>query len=129
MAGSLEDYCKTDRQLQLVKLRKQGMTWHDIAATLKVTDHRNLRRQLRMVEARAALAGVAPDYDMTHAVPEGFTVKGVSTYYNEDGVPTGQWVKSQSDRELQAQILLEAVEESATLLKRFKPRCQAKAGR
>lgn len=121
MAGSLEDYCKTDRQLQLVKLRKQGMAWHDIATTLKVTDHRNLRRQLRMVEARAALAGVAPDYDMTHAVPEGFTVKGVSTYYNEDGVPTGQWVKSQSDRELQAQILLEAVEESATLLKRFKP--------
>ena len=58
---------------------------------------------------------------MTHVVPEGYKVKGVSTYYNEDGKPTGQWVKSATDEERRAQALLEAVENAATALPRFKP--------
>jgi hypothetical protein len=121
MAGSLEDYCNTDRQLKIVRMRQEGASWPAIAKAINVSDDRNLRRMLKSIEAKAAAAGFAPDHDMTHSVPEGFTVKGVSTYYNEDGIPTGQWVKSQSDRERQAKLLLDAVEESATLLKRFKP--------
>ncbi len=49
--------------------------------------------------ARLAVKGFAPDHDMTHPVPEGFTVKGVSTLYREDGTVAQQWVKSQQDPE------------------------------
>src|SRR6185312_6701170 len=42
---------------------------------------------------RLALKGYSPAHDMTHTVPDGFKVKGVSTYYDKDGKPAGQWVK------------------------------------
>jgi hypothetical protein len=40
------------------------------------------------------IRGYSPEHDMTREVPEPFVVRGVSTYYNRDGEPTGQWVKS-----------------------------------
>lgn len=52
---------------------------------------------IKAVKAKAAKAGYSPDHDMTRPVPEGFQVKGVSTYYNGDGEVTGQWVKSSAD--------------------------------
>lgn len=54
---------------------------------------------------RAAIQGYAPDHDMTRTVPDGFKVKGVSTYYNADGKAAGQWVKSTADAERQAEIM------------------------
>ena len=44
-----------------------------------------------------ALRGYSPEHDMTHTVPEGFTVKGVSTLYGDDGSVRAQWVKSEQD--------------------------------
>lgn len=70
-------------------------------------DERALRRRLK----RLALKGYSPDHDMTRVVPDGFKVKGVSSYYNRDGVLSGQWVKSTEDRERQYQMMLEAVAE------------------
>ena len=69
-------------------------------------DERTLRRRLK----RLALKGYSPEHDMVHTVPDGFKVKGVSTYYNADGQPTGQWVKSSADDERRYQMMLEAVE-------------------
>lgn len=43
--------------------------------------------------------GFSPEHDMTHVVPDGYLVKGVSTYYNKEGKAAGQWVKSTLDRE------------------------------
>lgn len=57
-----------------------------------------------------ALRGWSPDHDYTRTVPEGFTVKGVSSYYNRDGELTGQWVKSNQDAE-QVRKMLEAYAE------------------
>jgi hypothetical protein len=84
-------------------------------------DERNVYRLVERIKANAVKRGYSPDHDMTHVVPEGYKVKGVSTYYNEDGKPTGQWVKSATDEERRAQALLEAVENAATALPRFKP--------
>jgi hypothetical protein len=58
----------------------------------------------------AAKAGYAPSHDMTHTVPDGFMVKGISTYYNKDGKPSGQWVKSTADQERMQEIMREAVQ-------------------
>lgn len=54
--------------------------------------------------------GFSPDHDMTHLVPEGFLAKGVSTYYNKEGKPTGQWVKSGIDTERWLELMRKACE-------------------
>jgi hypothetical protein len=46
---------------------------------------------------------------MSHTVPDGFQVKGVSTYYNADGKPSAQWVKSAIDPERYAELIQEAI--------------------
>lgn len=62
---------------------------------------------LKRLKKAAALQGYSPKHDMTRTVPDGFKVKGVSTYYNKDGKLTGQWVKSNADAERQLEILRE----------------------
>jgi hypothetical protein len=54
-------------------------------------------RTLMRRKAALTLKGWSPEHDMTRTVPDGFSVKGVSTYYNAEGKPAGQWVKSQQD--------------------------------
>ena len=65
---------------------------------------------IKSVRKKAALAGYSPEHDMTRTVPSPFVVKGVSTYYNKDGKPSGQWVKSQVDADKREQFMLEAIE-------------------
>lgn len=47
--------------------------------------------------AQLPLQGWAPNHDMVHTAPEGFTVKGVSTLYDRQGQVAGQWVKTQQE--------------------------------
>lgn len=56
-------------------------------------------RGVQALRILAAKRGYSPDHDMTRTVPEPFIVKGVSTYYDEDGKARGQWVKSTLDDE------------------------------
>jgi hypothetical protein len=60
------------------------------------------------VKKKAALYGYAPDHDFTRPVPEGYVAKGVSTYYNAEGKPAGQWVKAS----LSHQALVDAMRET-----------------
>lgn len=72
-------------------LRKHGSNAKAAAA---------LGLNIRTLERRRkslTLKGWSPEHDMTRTVPDGFSVRGVSTYYDADGVPRGQWVKSQQD--------------------------------
>lgn len=64
---------------------------------------------LRAVKRKAAMFGMSPEHDMTKTVPEPFVVKGVSTYYNKEGKPSAQWVKSALDGEKREQMIREAV--------------------
>lgn len=57
------------------------------------------------LKKEAARRGHSPEHDMQQTVPDGYMVKGVSTYYNKDGVPSGQWVKSGIDGERQREIM------------------------
>jgi hypothetical protein len=58
---------------------------------------------------------------MTRTVPDGFLVKGVSTYYDRDGKPSGQWVKSTADRERMEELMREAFAAMAEDLPRVEP--------
>jgi hypothetical protein len=62
------------------------------------------------LKKRAAIAGYSPEHDMVHPVPDGFKVRGVSTYYNNDGKAVGQWVKSGIDDKRQQEIIKEIVD-------------------
>ncbi len=81
----------------------------------------SIKRSLDGLKIKAAQRGYSPAHDMVHAVPDGFLAKGVSTYYNKDGKPTGQWVKSSIDMERRDAILREAAEAFASELPRVAP--------
>jgi plasmid maintenance system killer protein len=88
-----------------------GVSAKNIAIEEGITE-RNVMAACARIRNRAAKQGFSPEHDMVHTVPDGFTVKGVSTYYDDEGRPRGQWVKSQSDRERQLELLLEAIEQA-----------------
>lgn len=76
---------------------------------------------IKRVKDKAARAGYAPEYDYTRPVPDGFSVKGVSTYYDKEGRPAGQWVKSTIDRERQRELMQAAFEAMAGELPQVEP--------
>ena len=82
-------------------------TYRDAAAALGVTSTA-IRQSIAIMERNAARQGYAPEHDMTRTVPDGFQVKGVSTYYNADGKPIGQWVKSSADDVRRKELMEEA---------------------
>lgn len=71
---------------------------------------RNIIQAKERVQKKAALQGYSPRHDMVKPVPDGYVVKGVSTYYNDEGKPTGQWVKSSVSHQALLQALREAVD-------------------
>jgi len=61
------------------------------------------------VKKKAARFGYAPENDFTRPVPEGYVAKGVSTYYNAEGKPSGQWVKASLSHQALVDAMREAV--------------------
>lgn len=68
-----------------------------------------LRAHLNELHRRAARRGWAPDNDMTKTTPDGFHVKGVSTFYDADGNIRGQWVKTKAEEQARIAALLDAM--------------------
>lgn len=86
---------------------------HQAAAAQFGVNRRAILQAFERVKAKAGRQGYAPAHDMTRTAPDGFHVKGVSTYYNKDGKPSGQWVKTNIDQMRQAQLLQSAAEAMA----------------
>lgn len=59
-------------------------------------NHRNVSHALARIRLNAARAGLSPEHDLEHTVPDGYRLKGASTLY-KDGQPVLQWVKSERD--------------------------------
>lgn len=87
------------------------------AAALVGLSHQALGRRLK----RMALKGYSPEHDLTKLVPEGFKVKGYSNYYDKDGKLTGQWVKTDQDRETVQKMMEAAIAGISADLPRAKP--------
>jgi hypothetical protein len=119
-------YCNTEHQATLVDAYIKLGSVRRVATELGV-DKSNACKTLSTVLTRAARQGYAPDSDLNHPTPDGYAIKGVSTYYNEDGKITGQWVKTQTDQARQIEMLIERLEEGSTNFKAFKPTKAPKA--
>lgn len=75
------------------------------------------RSQVKDRLPRLAARGYSPKHDMTHTVPDGYLVKGVSTLYDADGNVSAQWVKSNLDAEAQARFREAFIAELASSVK------------
>ena len=104
---SLLQYCTTDRQRTIIEMHERGMGYTTIANELNCSKW-TIRDVVKTVQGRAELQGYSPQHDMHHTVPDTFKVRGVSTFYNQDGKPVNQWVKSIADKEAMLEAALEA---------------------
>jgi hypothetical protein len=109
--NKLFDYCLDDHQRRVLRAYLDNDCSPTAASKALQGDpcRRSIQRTIQRIKKRAARAGYAPEHDMTRTTPEGFSVKGVSTYYNRDGEAIGQWVKTSRDAEDQAERMREFV--------------------
>lgn len=98
-------------------LRKHGGSVRATSAELGVA-----RSTLQQRIKTLAKKGYSPQHDMTHPVPDGYKVKGVSTLYREDGTVAAQWVKSTADEERRKAIIEESFTAMMRDLKPLPPR-------
>jgi len=73
------------------------------------------------VKRKAAKLGYSPTHDWTRPVPDGYVAKGVSTYYNAEGKPAGQWVKASLSHEQQKEFFEKFVRDLCEPLKGLAP--------
>lgn len=101
---------------QVMECMREGLTAAAAAHKLGIHERVYYSRKAALVRK-----GFSPQHDMTRPAPDGFLVKGVSTYYNAEGQPTGQWVKTNVDHERAAEIMREVVAAMATDIRPEKP--------
>lgn len=125
MAGKLNvteyhlQFCTTPRQREIVEAYLR--TGSTRKAGIEVgTQRQNVSEIIHRLILAAERAGFAPDHDMTKTAPDGYMVKGTSTFYNEDGKPVAQWVKIDRDANRQRQAMIEAVKAACETLPKEK---------
>ena len=99
----------TPRQLEFLDILADCNDNISAAAKKIGIGERNSRALMKRLRKSAAIQGVSPENDMNNSVPDGFVVSGVSTYYNEEGQPTAQWVKSKLAENQKLQMLQDAI--------------------
>lgn len=100
----IEHGSPTVRDLDYLDALEKHVT-HRAAAKALGVSRGTLSSVLERLRTKAARKGHSPAHDMTKTVPDGYLVKGVSTYYDKAGKPAGQWVKSAIDAERQAELM------------------------
>lgn len=99
----------TVRQLEIIDAINTQGSIRKAAKSLGICAG-TIQRSMEGLKRRSATQGYSPDHDMTRTVPDGYIVKGVSTYYNKDGKPSGQWVKSSLDNEKFHAMMVHAID-------------------
>lgn len=94
----------TDRQAEFIDAINEHGSATKAGAALGI-NRRTVDKSIRRLKVHAAKQGYSPEHDLTHVVPDGYTVKGASTYYDSDGNIKAQWIKSQVDAERQKAML------------------------
>jgi hypothetical protein len=110
----------TERQRQILLAVEEHGSQRAAAEALGLA-HGTVGDLVAAAKKKAAAMGWSPAHDMTKTVPDGFRVKGVSTYYDDEGKPRGQWLKSEVDRDRSAEILKEFATSLAESVKGLAP--------
>jgi hypothetical protein len=107
----------TETQLKYIDAMKRYGTSVKAGKALGV-NRSAISSSLQRLKKEAARMGVSPEHGMTHAVPDGFAVNGVSTFYDREGEISRQWVKIDVDKERQKEIMKEVFAEMSKELPR-----------
>ena len=114
-------YCETDRQRQIVEACIQTDTIREAAALLSITE-RNVFKNLKLIKAKAALAGECPERDLNYPLPYGQSIKGTSTLIDKrTGQTRLQWVKTDVDAEVKAELQRQVMEALKCDLPAYQP--------
>lgn len=84
------EFCTTDYQRQVIKLHISGLSQSAIAKQLSRHPKR-VHALISTVHTKAALAGVAPSFNLDRETAPGFATKRVSTAYNTENEIVLQW--------------------------------------
>ena len=109
--ADLLPYCRSETQKRHIEALIEHGSLRKAAKALG-QHPRRLSYTVKRVRRYAAQQGYAPEHDMTHPAPEGYLVRGVSTYYDADGRLRGQWVKTQVDQARRDELLAEALKDA-----------------
>ena len=116
---SLKEFA-TKRQCEIIDAITEYGSQKKAAKALDINS-RTLERSLQTVKRQASKRGWSPDHDMTHSVPSTHVVKGVSTFYDSEGKPIRQWVKSDLKKESQEAALQSFADALAEDLPKYTP--------
>ena len=104
----LYQFC-TVRQGEILKAIEEQGSQHRAAKALNISQG-TISNTVATIRNKAAVHGYSPDHNMTKIAPDPFVVRGISTYYNEEGQVKGQWVKTKIDDNKFQQIMMETIE-------------------
>jgi len=83
----------------------------------------SINKAIKSIKHNAAKRGYSPEHGLINPVPDGYQVKGVSTFYNmETGQPSRQWVKTDQNKERQLEMLNAAIDAATADIPRLEPR-------
>lgn len=88
--------------------------WHRVN-TAKMRGIGSTQQQLEVKQ------GNAPEFGLTHTIPQPLIVRGTSTMYDEDGKIKLQWVKTKLDDQLVQAAMIAAIEAMAVDIPRADP--------
>jgi len=106
--STLLEFANSETQKQVIEALIKVKTLRKAAKHLNIPEG-TVYGSLRLMRQRAAKQGYSPEHDMIHVVPDGYIVKGVSTYYNAEGKPSGQWVKSAANSQRLEELFKEYI--------------------
>lgn len=110
----------TVRQLEYLEALEKYPSMRQAEVALGVS-HGVMGKSIAGLKARAAKLGHSPEHGMTKTVPTGFSVRGVSTLYNDKGEIASQWVKSTADDAARAEAMRDAFAAMSEELPRLAP--------
>ncbi len=84
-------------------------------------DRSTITQSIKSLKKRAAAQGYSPDHNLTRIIPEPYVARGHSTYYDRDGKPTQQWVKTRLDDRKWLELLRETAATMGEELPRAAP--------
>lgn len=86
----------TEKQKQYLDAIDEHGSMHAASAALGLSRNA-VSSSLANLKKRAIARGLSPEEDASGRAPEGYHIKGKSTYYDKDGKVRAQWVKTNKD--------------------------------
>lgn len=119
----LLDVATTEKQRQIINEMSSGKTTKVVSRELDVATP-YIWKVIGLLKKRYNMTH-AEQGEFVHTIQDPYIAKGVSTYYNKDGQPTAQWVKTQLSQEK----YLELLQSSADLFYQGLPKIKTPAAK